>query len=76
MRPAPRTQPKSAKDAIATLNNGVQMPLIGLGCASGVRAEHMLTAMRESGYRLLDTAAAYAWGYHEDEVRESPRPLL
>lgn len=52
---------------IATLYNGISMPLLGLGCASGVRKSHVATAL-ETGYRLLDTAQAYRWGYHEDEV--------
>jgi len=52
---------------VARLRNGVEYPLIGLGCASGVREEHVLSAVQQ-GYRLLDTAAAYEWGYREDEV--------
>ena len=50
-----------------TLHNGIEMPLIGLGGASGVRRKHVQEALR-TGYRLVDTAQAYRWGYHEDEV--------
>lgn len=50
-----------------TLHNGVQIPLIGLGCASGVRYRHVESALK-IGYQFLDTAQAYRWGYHEDEV--------
>lgn len=52
---------------VATLRNGVKYPMLGLGCASGVREEHVVSALAQ-GYRLLDTASAYEWGYHEDEV--------
>lgn len=41
--------------------------MIGLGCASGVREEHVTAAVLQ-GYSLLDTAAAFEWGYREDEV--------
>ncbi|CAK0806751.1 unnamed protein product [Prorocentrum cordatum] len=51
----------------APLSNGRQLPLLGLGCASGVRREHVLSALR-LGYTHFDTAQAYRWGYHEDEV--------
>ena len=50
-----------------TLHNGVKVPLVGLGCASGVRQKHVSTALN-IGYRFLDTAQSYTWGYHEDEV--------
>lgn len=40
---------------------------MGLGCASGVRQDHVLSAL-SIGYRFLDTAQSYNWGYHEDEV--------
>ena len=50
-----------------TLYNGVVVPLVGLGCASGVREEHVSNALT-IGYRFLDTAQSYNWGYHEDEV--------
>lgn len=54
----------------STLSNGIEIPLVGLGCASGVRKEHVLTAL-QAGYRYLDTAQAHQWGYHEEEVAEA-----
>lgn len=53
-----------------TLYNGVVVPLVGLGCASGVREEHVSSAL-SIGYRYLDTAQSYNWGYHEDEVGDA-----
>lgn len=50
-----------------TLSNGIAIPLVGLGCASGVRQQHVETALA-SGYRYLDTAQSHSWGYHEEEV--------
>ena len=52
------------------LHNGVKVPLVGLGCASGVREEHVLSAL-DAGYRFFDTAQSYKWGYKEDEVGEA-----
>eukprot|EP00537_Pseudo-nitzschia_pungens_P006152 CAMPEP_0172368266 /NCGR_PEP_ID=MMETSP1060-20121228/26065_1 /TAXON_ID=37318 /ORGANISM="Pseudo-nitzschia pungens, Strain cf. cingulata" /LENGTH=532 /DNA_ID=CAMNT_0013092789 /DNA_START=62 /DNA_END=1660 /DNA_ORIENTATION=- len=52
---------------MGTLHNGVSVPLVGLGCASGVRQNNVWTALLV-GYRFLDTAQSYNWGYHEDEV--------
>jgi len=49
------------------LHNGQEVPLVGLGCASGVRQAHVVSALK-AGYRFLDTAQSYRWGYHEDEV--------
>mmetsp|Transcript_6120 Transcript_6120/g.11516 ORF Transcript_6120/g.11516 Transcript_6120/m.11516 type:complete len:396 (+) Transcript_6120:16-1203(+) len=54
----------------AKLRNGIEYPLLGLGCASGVRKQHVVTAL-DLGYRLIDTAQAYHWGYHEHEVGEA-----
>lgn len=56
--------------AVVTLGNGRRFPLLGLGCASGVRQSHVLSAL-EIGYRSFDTAQAYQWGYHEEEVGEA-----
>eukprot|EP00435_Cladocopium_sp_Y103_P027948 s1431_g6.t3 len=56
------------------LSNGRRLPLLGLGCASGVRRSHVESALR-LGYRLLDTAQADQWGYHEDEVGEAIQGL-
>ena len=52
------------------LHNGIEIPLIGLGCASGVRKIHVKSAL-DTGYRFLDTAQSYSWGYHEDEVGDA-----
>jgi diketogulonate reductase-like aldo/keto reductase len=43
------------------LNNGVRMPLFGLGTweATGDRGRKAVTWALEAGYRLIDTAAAY-----------------
>ncbi|GAB5368849.1 hypothetical protein AAMO2058_001355000 [Amorphochlora amoebiformis] len=52
------------------LSNGVEYPLLGLGCASGVRKSHAISAINK-GIRLLDTAQAYHWGYREDEIGQA-----
>jgi 2,5-diketo-D-gluconate reductase A len=44
------------------LNNGVQFPQLGLGCANGLDEDGMLelvTAALDAGYRLFDTAPRY-----------------
>eukprot|EP00439_Symbiodinium_sp_Y106_P083228 s255_g23.t1 len=61
---------KKAEIPAVTLGNGRRFPLLGLGCASGVRQSHVLSAL-EIGYRSFDTAQAYQWGYHEEEVGEA-----
>ena len=46
---------------LTTLNNGNQMPLLGLGVYD-MHAEEAVQAVRfalETGYRLIDTAAMY-----------------
>ncbi len=45
----------------ATLNNGVEMPLLGLGCwdMNGKEAQKAVEAALEIGYRLIDTASMY-----------------
>lgn len=73
-------QPDEASSSVptTTLSTSVRFPLLGLGCSSGLRRNHVKTAL-ELGYRLLDTASAYRWGYREDEVgdaiNESGGPL-
>ena len=44
-----------------TLNNGVRMPLLGLGVydTHGSEAENAVMLALETGYRLIDTAAMY-----------------
>lgn len=55
---------------LITLNNGVEMPALGLGVFQS-SPEDTLTAVRvaiEDGYRHIDTAAAYG---NEQEVGEA-----
>lgn len=42
------------------LNNGVMMPVLGFGTASGVREQHVSLALKY-GARLVDTAQAKEW---------------
>ena len=53
-----------------TLNNGVTMPALGLGVFQAAPEETVaaVTAALETGYRLIDTAAAYG---NEREVGEA-----
>jgi diketogulonate reductase-like aldo/keto reductase len=62
----------SAKSPSITLNNGVQLPAIGLGVFQSPPAETAgaVEAAIATGYRLIDTAAAYA---NEREVGEGIR---
>lgn len=55
-----------------TLNNGVQMPLLGLGVYAmyGKEAESAILKALETGYRLIDTAAMYR---NETEVGNAIR---
>jgi diketogulonate reductase-like aldo/keto reductase len=58
-----------AKSSVYKLNNGVEMPVIGLGVFHS-EPEVTVAAVRsaiESGYRLIDTAAAYK---NEQQVGE------
>ena len=52
-----------------TLNNGVQMPLIGFGTfmLGGETCKNAVTVAIENGYRMIDTAEAYG---NEKEVGE------
>jgi diketogulonate reductase-like aldo/keto reductase len=62
----------TARNPIITLNNGVQMPALGLGVFQSSPEETagaVDTAIR-GGYRLIDTAAAY---FNEREVGEGIR---
>ncbi len=62
----------SAKSPSITLNNGVQMPALGLGVFQSLPAETVgaVEAAIATGYRLIDTAAAYL---NEREVGEGIR---
>ena len=47
---------------MVTLNNGVEIPQVGLGvfqAKPGAETERAVRAALETGYRLIDTAAAY-----------------
>ena len=62
----------TAKSPLLTLNNGVQMPALGLGVFLSTQeqtAEAVQTAIA-NGYRLIDTAAAYL---NERQVGEGIR---
>jgi len=52
---------------LLTLNNGIQMPALGLGVyqSSPKDTIHAVTGAIESGYRMIDTASAYG---NEKEV--------
>jgi diketogulonate reductase-like aldo/keto reductase len=52
----------SAKNPVLTLNNGVEMPILGLGVLDCSAREQIAGAVQcaiANGYRLIDTAAAY-----------------
>ena len=55
-----------------TLNNGINMPLLGLGVYDmyGKQAEQAVSDALEIGYRLVDTAAMYG---NEDEIGNAIR---
>lgn len=55
-----------------TLNNGIKMPLLGLGVYDlyGKQAEQAVSDALEIGYRLVDTAAMYG---NEDEIGNAIR---
>ena len=51
-------------------------PMLGLGTASGVRTEHVTSALN-LGFRFFDTAQSYQWGYQEHEVGDAvPSPRI
>src|SRR3954453_13823507 len=66
METATKTQPHT------TLNNRIQMPLLGLGAWDmyGKEAEQAVLDALEIGYRLLDTATLYN---HEKEIGNAVR---
>ena len=63
-------EPNSKAEQLLTLNNGVQLPAIGLGVFQTPPDETRaaVTAGLETGYRHIDTAAAYG---NEREVGEA-----
>src|SRR6478735_207697 len=62
----------SPRTPTITLNNGVELPALGLGVFQSPPAETVgaVEAAIRTGYRLIDTAAAYA---NEREVGEGIR---
>jgi diketogulonate reductase-like aldo/keto reductase len=62
----------TAQPPALTLNNGVKLPALGLGVFQSTPAEtaHAVEAALRTGYRLVDTAAAYG---NEREVGEGIR---
>src|ERR1700727_1266984 len=70
--PCGEAQDKMTEPINLTLNNGVEMPALGFGVFQtppDVTADAVHTAL-ETGYRLIDTAAAYG---NEREVGEAIR---
>lgn len=51
---------------VATLSNGIKMPLVGYGCAGRLGRAPLLQAI-QAGYRLFDTSQATEW-YLEEEL--------
>ena len=63
---------KTGRSPLLTLNNGVQMPALGLGVFQS-SPEQTVTAVESAiahGYRLIDTAASY---FNERQVGEGMR---
>jgi len=62
----------NVSQAKATLNNGIEMPLLGLGVYDmhGKEAEQAILHALETGYRLIDTASMY---HNETEVGNAIR---
>lgn len=60
------------QQSYTTLNNGIQMPLLGLGVYNmhSAEAEAAIHTALETGYRLIDTAASYG---NEAEVGNAIR---
>ena len=57
----PKGNPRDTPTSTVTLNNGVQMPILGFGVfqVGAEETEAAVTAALDAGYRLIDTAAAY-----------------
>src|SRR5689334_11449935 len=61
-RPLNEEPPMTGHSPLLTLNNGIPMPAVGLGVFQSP-PDHTATAVESAlaeGYRLIDTAAAYA----------------
>jgi len=64
-----------ASQPLFTLNNGVQLPAVGLGCwmgpgGGGKTTEEMVTMALKLGYRHFDTASGYS---NEEQVGKAIR---
>ncbi len=57
-----------SKSKDLTLNNGLKMPLVGLGTYTLKNKEPIFNAIAKAGYRHLDTASLYA---NEDVIGEA-----
>src|SRR6185503_13614463 len=66
------SMPMTTRLPFITLNNGVELPALGLGVFQSPPAETVtaVEAAIAAGYRLIDTAAAY---FNEREVGEGIR---
>ena len=64
------TSPNSWSQPVFTLNNGVEMPALGFGVFQSAPEEtaYAVSAALSTGYRLIDTAAAYG---NERQVGEA-----
>ena len=62
----------TAKSPVYRLNNGIEMPALGLGVfhSEPEKTVSAVTAAVADGYRLIDTAAAYM---NEQQVGEGVR---
>jgi 2,5-diketo-D-gluconate reductase A len=51
----------TSPNRLITLNNGVQMPILGFGVfqVPGEQTEQVVTDALAAGYRSIDTAASY-----------------
>jgi diketogulonate reductase-like aldo/keto reductase len=58
---APATSTFDLESGTVTLNNGIEMPVLGLGTyrLTAEETENSVIAALQSGYKLIDTAAAY-----------------
>jgi len=69
LAPAATTKPAAGKSPLTTLNNGVQMPVFGVGTFAlpTIQAADVVSFALTNGYRLIDTAMNYG---NEKEVGE------
>lgn len=63
------TKPSPGKSPLTKLNNGVEMPVLGVGCFNlpTIQTADVISFALSNGYRLVDTAANYG---NEKEVGE------